>query len=189
MEEWKIAIEDYEVSNFGNCRKKLKNGTYKEIKGSLLTTPSSKTYKTRYFQIQREGKRINYLFPHLVANCFIGERPEGFVIDHIDRNPLNNNVLNLRYITQKENCCNTSRYRTDVPETAERSKILHREYDTKRRRELGVKESRPKGTGSLYQRTTGNWRAKININKIRYDKTFKTKEEAEEFLRTLSPEN
>lgn len=109
MEEWKNAIDDYEISNFGNCRKKLKNGTYKEIKGSLLTTPTSKTYKTRYFQLQRNGKRINYLFHHLVAKCFISERPEGMVIDHIDRNPLNNNVSNLRYVTQKENCYNSQK--------------------------------------------------------------------------------
>jgi len=184
MEEWKVAFEAYEISNLGNCRRKLKDGSYKEIKGSLCSVPNSETYKMRYFQIKREGKRTNYLFSHLVAKCFIGERPSGLVIDHIDRNPLNNNVSNLRYITQKENCCNTVRYRTDILETDKRLRynILARGYDAKKRRELGMKEIRPRGTGTLTQRETGHWRAIIQINKIRYDKTFKTIEEAEEFL-------
>ena len=184
MEEWKVAIEDYEISNLGNCRRKLKNGSYKEVKGSLCSTPSSKTYKMKYLQLNRDGKRTNHLFSHLVAKCFIGERPNGLVIDHIDRNPLNNNVLNLRYITQKENCCNTIRYRADILETNKklRSNILKREYDTKKRRALGMEETRPKGTGSLTQRKGGNWRATIQINKKTYNKTFKIIEEAEEFL-------
>ena len=184
MEEWRPAFEEYEISNLGNCRRKLKDGFYKEVKGSLCTVPHSKTYKMRYFQINRKGKRTNYLFSHLVAKCFIGDRPDGLVIDHIDRNPLNNNVSNLRYITQKENCCNTVRYRTDILETDKRLRYntLARGYDTKKRRELGMEEIRPRGTGTIYQRETGHWRARIIINKIRYDKTFKTIEEAEEFL-------
>lgn len=185
MEEWKIAIETYEVSNFGNCRKKLKNGTYSTIKGSLLTTPSSKTLKYLYFQLQRDGKRTNYLFHHLVARQFIGERPDGYVIDHIDRNPLNNHISNLRYITQKENTHNSDKYRHDITETDPRLRrnISAKERDTKKRRELGIKEIRPRGTGALQQREkTGHWRAVITINKVRQDKTFETKEEAEQFL-------
>lgn len=187
MEEWKNVIETYEISNFGNCRKKLKNGTYKEIKGSVLSTPLSKTYKMKYFQLQREGKRTNYLFSHLVAKCFIGDRPDGLVIDHIDRDPLNNNVSNLRYITQKENVWNSNKIRTDIIETDKRlrNNILQKGYDTKKRRELGKKTRRPKGTGQLTQRTNGNWRATIIKEKLKYDKTFKTKEEAEEYLQKI----
>ena len=111
MEEFKNATEDYEVSNFGNIRKKLKNGNYKLIGGSIL----NRGYK--YFQLQRDGKRINYLIHHLVANLFIGERPENQVIDHIDRNKLNNNVSNLRYTTQKENMKNKDNYINDIEET------------------------------------------------------------------------
>ncbi len=109
MEEFKIVFEEYEVSNFGNVRKKLKNGDYKEVKGSVL----NQGY--RYFQIQRDKKRTNYLFHHLVAKAFLGERPEGKVIDHIDRNPLNNNISNLRYISQIENMRNTDRYKEEIP--------------------------------------------------------------------------
>lgn len=120
MEEFKSCFGNYEVSNFGNIRRKLKTGNYKNIKGSLLNTGGYK-----YFQIQQDGKRINYLFHHLVAKIFIGNRPNNLVIDHIDRNPHNNNVNNLRYITQKENTHNNSKYRNDILEEGhERHKII-----------------------------------------------------------------
>jgi len=47
-------------------------------------------------------KKINKIHI-LVATHYIGERPVGLEIDHIDRNPLNNNVSNLRYISKSEN--------------------------------------------------------------------------------------
>ena len=109
MEEFKVVFENYEVSNFGNLRKKLKNGKYKEIKGSIL----NRGYK--YFQTNRDNKRTNYLVHHLVAKAFLGDRPEGKVIDHIDRNPLNNNVSNLRYISQFENCYNRVGIKEEIP--------------------------------------------------------------------------
>ena len=62
MEEWKISIKDYEVSNKGNVR--LKD---KIIKCSILNCG----YK--YFQLVENYKRTNYLVHILVAKCFIGE--------------------------------------------------------------------------------------------------------------------
>ena len=100
MEEWKHAIESYEISNYGNCRRKCFNGLYIEITGTI----QNRGYK--YFQLQRFGKRINYLFHHLVAEAFLGERPNNLVIDHIDRNKLNNHVTNLRLVTITENSLN-----------------------------------------------------------------------------------
>lgn len=44
----------------------------------------------------------------LVALAFLGERPAGMVIDHIDRNKANNNISNLRYCTPSENSRNVS---------------------------------------------------------------------------------
>jgi flagellar motility protein MotE (MotC chaperone) len=112
MEEYKNVFENYEISNFGNLRKKLITGEYKNIKGSILKTGGG--YK--YLQIKREGKRINKLFHHLVAQAFLGNRPEKLVIDHIDRNPLNNNLINLRYITQKKNTHNCEKYKNEIEE-------------------------------------------------------------------------
>ena len=111
MEEYRNIFDNYEVSNIGNVRRLLITGEYKLLSCSI----GNRGYK--YFQLNRDRKRQNYLIHHLVAKLFIGERPEGYVIDHIDRNKLNNNVSNLRYVLQRENLCNTDRYRADILET------------------------------------------------------------------------
>jgi hypothetical protein len=97
-EEWKSAVStrfpdlvtDLDVSNLGNIRKK---GT-----GFVFKT---KDHKEGYMCIKRKGKTI---YRHtLVAETFLGSRPDGFVIDHIDNDKENNKVSNLRYITSGEN--------------------------------------------------------------------------------------
>jgi hypothetical protein len=179
MEEWKIIFEEYEISNLGNCRKKGK-----VINGSI----QNRGYK--YFQVQREGKRINKLFHHLVAEAFIGKRPDGLVIDHIDQDKLNNKVDNLRYVTQKINTQNQTRYRDDIEtkDKKERRRIMSQEYDRRTGRFKGT--IRQKGTGNLVQRENGNWRAILKKDKKKcYDKTFKTKEEAEDFMKNYKEEN
>jgi predicted ABC-class ATPase len=118
MEEYRKCYEDYEISNLGNCRRLLKNGNYKEVNGSILTSGGG----YRYVQLKRENKKTNLLFHHLVAKVFIGERPNNMVIDHIDRNPKNNNVSNLRYVSQLENCRNNARYHTDLKEKDDKKK-------------------------------------------------------------------
>ena len=100
MEVYKKCYENYEISNFGNCRRLYKSGKYGIVKGSV----SNRGY--RYFQVKRNGKRINNFYHIMVAKCFIGERPDGMIIDHINRNPLNNYATNLRYITYSENSKN-----------------------------------------------------------------------------------
>lgn len=121
MEEQFIKIvEDYEISNLGNLRKLLKNGDYKIINCSV----NNKGYK--YFQLQRNKKRINYSVHCLVSKAFLGERPEKLVIDHKDRNKLNNNINNLHYITQKENCINTDRYLEHIEEQEPKKRAIMR---------------------------------------------------------------
>lgn len=123
MEEWRNCFDNYEISNVGNVRRTLISGCVKELRCSIM----NRGY--RYFQTNRQGQRTNHLIHQLVAKVFIGERPDGLVVDHIDRDKLNNNVSNLRYITQKENVFNSHRVYTHIPQDTEnRRKLVAHEW-------------------------------------------------------------
>ena len=115
--QWKDH-KGYLISNNGDVKRKDK---------LLQCSIMNRGY--RYFQTQIDGVRCNYLIHHLVAELFIGPRPENLVIDHIDQNKLNNNVNNLRYITQKANCFNQKRVKQHIPQDdPERQYKLSQEY-------------------------------------------------------------
>lgn len=59
---------------------------------------------TGYFMVAMSGPflRRAYLH-HVVAEAFIGARPAGYVINHMDGNKQNNCAKNLEYITPSEN--------------------------------------------------------------------------------------
>lgn len=96
MEEiWKkseFGCGNYEFSNFGRVRNTRVNKIVKGVLNSrgYLRICNTKT-KTRIF-IHKE-----------VARLFLGECPKGYIVNHKDGNPLNNNIDNLEYISQSDN--------------------------------------------------------------------------------------
>lgn len=64
--------------------------------------------------LSHKGETKHFHIHSLVAEAFLGKRPKGLVVDHIDNDPLNNNVENLRYVTSKEN---TVKYYSTIPPT------------------------------------------------------------------------
>lgn len=92
----------YQVSNKGNVRsldRLRSNG--RKLKGKTLRGGSSKGYSQ--VGLTKEGRTKKIKVHLLVAAAFIGPRPEGLVCDHIDEVKTNNDISNLRYITQREN--------------------------------------------------------------------------------------
>ena len=53
--------------------------------------------------LMREGKRRCKLVHHLVLLAFVGPRPDGMEIRHIDGDVTNNSLSNLAYGTRSEN--------------------------------------------------------------------------------------
>ena len=107
MEEiWK-PVEGYEgiysVSSFGKVRREIKaNGTYSGyiLKPRISTKVGRKTYGSVALHY---NFRKDYLIATLVAQAFIGKKPENYQIDHKDCNKLNNRADNLEYVTGLEN--------------------------------------------------------------------------------------
>jgi hypothetical protein len=76
----------------------------------------NKGYKEIKIQIKGlKGKTIKV--HQMVAAAFLNYKFNGhkLVIDHIDSNPLNNNVSNLRVITNRENCSKEKTIKTGLP--------------------------------------------------------------------------
>lgn len=65
-------------------------------------------FKARYWYVNlmHNGTKKNYRVHRLVYMTYIGPIPSDKVIDHIDGNTSNNNLSNLRCVTQAENCQN-----------------------------------------------------------------------------------
>ena len=110
MEEWRdcIGFQNYQASNLGNIRNKKRLNVLKPRADAI-----NSTYTRFIVNVTNElGNQVNQKVHRLVAKAFIPNPYNRTEIDHIDGNPSNNRVDNLRWSTRTEQNYNT-RVRSD----------------------------------------------------------------------------
>ncbi len=53
--------------------------------------------------LRPDGEKKRFSVHALMMLAFVGERPEGFTVSHLDGNPTNNNIGNLEYASHVDN--------------------------------------------------------------------------------------
>jgi hypothetical protein len=98
-EEWRPVegFPGYEVSNLGRVVSE-KRGERREIRGGLAGSGYRKVAL-----ISPDGHRYGKKVHLLVAEAFIGPRPEGLIARHLDGDKLHNAADNLCWDTYSEN--------------------------------------------------------------------------------------
>jgi hypothetical protein len=110
-EYWKPVIgyeSCYVISNLGRLksldRQRWTGNGYHLLRGIVLKQSLTTTGYLKA-NLTKDGKCKVWKIHQLMAMSFLNHTPCGFriVVDHIDRNPLNNHISNLRLVTNRAN--------------------------------------------------------------------------------------
>ena len=101
---------EYEISEYGDVRRRMAGGSPIAKPGKLLR-PSGSGY--RHVNLHGGAGRQHISLHRLVALAFIGEPPScRHQVAHNDGDRLNNHYTNLRYATPRENAADRVRHGT-----------------------------------------------------------------------------
>ena len=127
QEEFRVIkeFENYSVSNFGRVRN--------EMTGRILIPgkDSNGYYKV---DLRKDNKPYTKHIHRLVGEAFIPNPNTKKCIDHIDNNRLNNNTINLRWVSNQENCYNRS---ISVNNTSNCKGVYFHKHSKKWRAQIG----------------------------------------------------
>lgn len=112
--EW-LTIPNYS-SYEANANGDIRN---KKTKKLLTLDVRSDGYGYIGLKPDKEGWPRVIRVHRLIAATFLGECPSGYSVDHMDRNPKNNAISNLRYASHKEQRKNSSNKGVSFKRTVE----------------------------------------------------------------------
>lgn len=127
----------YEVNENGTIIRNVKSK--KQLKIKLDFHHSEKGYYTTFVRIggrRPDARTIRVPIHKVVAECWLGDKPDGLEIDHIDRNSHNNHYTNLRYVTKSEQMKN--RDHTNISAKGKQNLLAHIESIKKPVRIIGL---------------------------------------------------
>lgn len=88
----------YEVNENGTIFRNVKSKKQNKIKLDFHHSKSG--YYVTFCRIKGKPKRV--MIHRVVAECWLGDCPDGYEVDHINRNSRDNRYQNLRYVTRSE---------------------------------------------------------------------------------------
>ena len=95
----------YEINSNGTIMRNVKSKKRNLIKCDKHHSTTGKGYMFTFIHTggrHEWAKTIRLPIHRLVAECWLGPKPEGLELDHIDRDSCNNDYRNLRYVTHSE---------------------------------------------------------------------------------------
>jgi hypothetical protein len=104
QEQWKPVDSWYSVSDHGKVYSWHGSGRY--LAQHLCR------YGYPRIRLASTGSSPTHVHA-LVAKAFLGQRPDGMVVDHIDENRANNRIENIRYLDNYKNISRSRDYRKD----------------------------------------------------------------------------
>jgi hypothetical protein len=139
--------ELFDIVGYEGLYKINKNGDVWSCRGRKFLKHLD--FKKGYYKVNLYKTNIDwdcYFIHRLLAINFIPNPDNLPEIDHIDRNPSNNNLENLRWSSRSANCCNKTKA-----------------YNN---------QSGYKNIHTAYHQGRSYWKIKINILDFRYEKIY-----------------
>lgn len=93
----------YEVNSNGTIFRNVKSKKQSKIKLDYHHSKVGYYVTFVHLNSRKENECTKRVMIHkVVAECWLGDCPYGYEVDHRDRNPHNNDYRNLRYVTKSE---------------------------------------------------------------------------------------